>query len=102
MSKKAGSMRETTLEYQQHGAVTKNINKRNFYKLGEVWVDSEYKKDMEKIRIKYGSEVYFKLLELKPELKDYLALGANLVLTVNGKALFIEDIEKMEDEVKMD
>lgn len=102
MSKKAGSMKDVTYEYQQHGAVTKNINKRNFYKFGEVWVDSEYKKDMEKIHIKYGSEVYFKLLELKPELKDYLALGANLVLTINGKALFIEDIEKIEDEVKME
>lgn len=102
MSKKAGSMKDITYEYQQHHAVTKNINKRNFYKFGEVWVDSEYRKDMEKIHIKYGSEVYFKLLEIKPELKDYLVLGANLVLTLNGKAIFIQDVDNIEDEIKME
>ncbi len=102
MSKKASYMKDSSSEYQiARNAATRNINRRNFYKIGETWVDSEYKEEMTKIRVRYGSEAYFKLLELKPELKDYLALGTNLILTVNGNAIFIEDVEKMEDEVKI-
>ena len=56
---------------------------------------------MPKIKIRYGSDAYFKLIELKPELRDYLALGTNLILTVNGKVIIIEDVEKMDDEVKV-
>lgn len=102
MSKKAAYLQKSRGEYQiQQMSVTKNINRRNFYKIGGVWVDSKYKKDMAKIKIRYGSKAYFKLLEIMPELKDYLALGTNLILTVNEKALCIEDVEKMEDEVKI-
>ncbi len=102
MSKKAGHMRQSASEYQiTQSAVTKNINRRNFYKIGEIWTDSEYKEDMPKIKIRYGSDAYFKLIELKPELRDYLALGTNLILTVNGKVIIIEDVEKMDDEVKV-
>ena len=102
MSKTTGRMQKADQSsFGGYSAITKNINRRNFYNVGETWVDSEYKKDMTKIKVRYGSEVYFKLLELKPELKDYLALGTSLILTIDGKAIVIEDVEKMEDEISI-
>jgi hypothetical protein len=98
MSKAVRGMKEA-----QHGSwggggfALRNINKRNFYQIQGVWVDSEFTEKMPALNVQFGSDAYFKLLELKPELKDILALGDRLIVTVDGKAIFIS--ENVEDPV---
>jgi len=96
MSKAVGRMKEAKVEGHDEAAFPlKNINKRNFYRIRGVWVDSEFTEKMQAINVQFGSDAYFKLLELKPELKDILTLGERLVVTVDGKAIFIaEDVKE--------
>jgi hypothetical protein len=43
------------------------------------------------IRIKFGSEEYFKLPKEKPELKDFLVLGSRVTIALeDGTALVVE------------
>jgi Ca-activated chloride channel family protein len=66
----------------QSTGMTKMVSGRLFvYKSGR-WVDSTFKKDMAVLKIKFGSDAYFKLLELKPSLKKALALGTDVVVVV--------------------
>ena len=99
MSKRTSELKDSSYEYDATGSyLAKNIDKRNFYNVNGTWVDSAFKKAMTKITIRYGSKAYFKLLELKPELKDFLALGTNLVLTINDKeVIIISDAEDLKD-----
>jgi hypothetical protein len=95
MSKAVGRMKEAKVEANDRAAFSlKNINKRNFYRIRGVWVDSEFTEKMQTVNVQFGSDAYFKLLELKPEVKDILTLGERLILTVDGKAIFIaEDVK---------
>ncbi len=95
MSKAVRGMKEAGLDrYGNKPLPLRNINKRNFYQIRGVWVDGEFAEKMPTINVKFGSDAYFKLLELKPELKDILSLGDRLIVTVDGKAIFIaEDVK---------
>ncbi len=95
MSKAVGRMKEVSLVARDERAFPlRNINKRNFYQIRGVWVDSEFTNKMPTINVKFGSDAYFRLLEMKPELKDILSLGDRLIVTVDGKAVFIaEDVK---------
>jgi len=95
MSKAVRGMKEAKVEsYHEAAFPVKNVNKRNFYQIRGVWVDSEFDEKMPTINVQFGSDAYFKLFELKPELKDILILGERLIVTVGGKALFIaEDVQ---------
>jgi Ca-activated chloride channel family protein len=101
MSKAVGRMKNAKLDtYHDAAFAIRNVNKRNFYQIRGVWVDSEFTEKMETINVQFGSDAYFKLFELKPELKDILTLGDRLILTVNGKAIFIS--EDVKDPVTME
>lgn len=59
-----------------------------------VWVDEAFEGSEELLKIKWGSDAYFKLVRERPELKDVLALGERVVVvTARGKAL-VFDAEK--------
>jgi Ca-activated chloride channel family protein len=95
MSKAVGRMKDAKLDSYAAAFPLKNINRRNFYQIRGVWVDSEFTEKMQTINVQFGSDAYFKLLELKPELKDILTLGDRLIVTVDGKAIFIsEDVKE--------
>ncbi len=95
MSKAVRGMKEATLDERGKKAFAlKNVNKRNFYRIKGVWVDSEFDEKLPSVNVKFASDAYFKLLELKPELKDILTLGDRLIVTVDGRAIFIaEDVK---------
>lgn len=51
---------------------------RTFYRLNDGWVDSTVPEDttgLRVVRVKYLSDAYFDLLDLRPELREILALG---------------------------
>jgi len=62
----------------------KRIGEKVFYLKNGFWVDSEYKKEMKITEVKYGSDAYFELLNDKPELGKYFAIGKQLILCYRG------------------
>jgi len=55
------------------------------------WMDSAFKPDMKILTVKFGSDEYFKLLQDKPELKEFLALGTKVTVVLKeGIALVVE------------
>ena len=58
----------------------KNVLGRAVYKQDKFWVDSKLqnKSDKKKVRVKFNSDEYFKLLNKKPESAQFLALGQNV------------------------
>jgi Ca-activated chloride channel family protein len=78
-----GKMRRVT-EVMQAG-------KKSFFKKGDVWVDSEFEGKGETLKIERFSPAYFKLISLKSEIGKYLALGDNVIFTLNGTAVEISD-----------
>ncbi len=56
------------------------VGSKTFYRIDEVWIDSEYVQGQNTLNIKYGSAAYFKLLDEAPELGKYFSVGEKLIL----------------------
>jgi Ca-activated chloride channel family protein len=79
-------------DYRQASGMT-------FFRYGQFWVDERFAAESELIKVKFGSEAYFKLLEAKPEWTDAFKLGnALIIVTAEGKAVVIgaEGEEKLD------
>lgn len=72
------------------GPMTKHIENRIFYKLGEVWTDRDYKEGLKTTRLKYASDEYFEYLSKNPRLRRVFALGAQVIVVVDGEAIIVE------------
>jgi len=72
------------------GQVQQNIRfvaGRSFYQNGTCWIDAEVqtlKKQTKKIRIKFGSKAYFKLVAEKPAALKWISLGKHVEFALNG------------------
>ncbi|MFH1436686.1 MAG: VIT domain-containing protein [Pseudomonadota bacterium] len=106
---KDGAMMSEVLEdmksaEKEQSGITRMISGKLFVYFKGRWVDESYDKDMDVLKIKFGSKAYFKLLELKPELKKIMSLGTDVVLvTAKKKAISIEtgcDDDPGEKEIK--
>jgi Ca-activated chloride channel homolog len=89
----------------QSAKVVQNRGGRQFVNFRGVWVDEKFGGTEEVTKIKWGSDAYFDLLRAKPDLKDFLALGEQVVIvTAKGKAVAIDSSEGTEkltaDEIK--
>ena len=72
-------------------ATVKHVGRKVFTLLDGHWIDSTFKPDMKILTVKFGSEEYFKLLQEKPELKEFLALGTKVTVVLkDGTALVVE------------
>ena len=72
-------------------ANVRNVGDKVFFRIGGVWIDSDYEKDMKTTRVAFASDEYFDLLEDKPELKKVLALGRKVIVVLDdGTALVVE------------
>jgi len=58
------------------------IANRNFYRQGNVWIDSDFKseKKMPETTLKFGSNEYFDLIAREKGIAQYLSLGEEVVL----------------------
>jgi Ca-activated chloride channel family protein len=61
------------------------LGTKTFYFINQVWIDSEYVEGKKTVKIAYGSEAYFKLLDAKPEVGKYLSLGEKVILCWNDQ-----------------
>ncbi|MFO8006429.1 MAG: VIT and VWA domain-containing protein [Candidatus Brocadiia bacterium] len=76
---------------QERAAGVQRVEGKTFVRFGGAFVDSEYRKGMDTLRVKWGSDAYFRLLDALPELRPYLALGEHVVVVIEGKALLVSD-----------
>lgn len=81
----------TSRHDDRYAYAIRNVDKRNFYRIRGFWVDGAIRADMPVLKVKYGSKAYFSLLEWRPELKKFLAIGEKLVLVVDEHLILIGD-----------
>ncbi len=72
----------------------KRVGPKTFYLTDDVWYDSEYKKEMEEIKLKYLSDEYFELLGKHPDAAKYFASATRIVVVLDGKAYRVVDGDK--------
>lgn len=77
---------EVTISDKDQPDTIRRFAGKTFYLRNEVWVDSEYKKDMKTKKIKFGSEEYFDLVSGEPELGKLLSIGTKVIAVFKGKA----------------
>jgi Ca-activated chloride channel family protein len=67
----------------QYTQQSKFVNGRAFFQNGNQWIDSNAQNTSKRQRIQFNSEEYFNLLTKHPEAGPWLALGQNVVLTLD-------------------
>ncbi len=82
--KEAGAAAES-----KRAAQVRRVAGRTFDLHDGAWVDQDYKADMDTLRIQWGSDAYFALLDALPDLKDCLTLGDAVTIVIDGKALVV-------------
>jgi Ca-activated chloride channel family protein len=76
---------------------TRVINNRAFYLNGNQWTDSRaQKQDAKPVKIVFGSEAYFELLQKHPDASQYLSLGNNITVELDGVIYDIVEEVKQE------
>ena len=69
----------------------KFVNGRAFFQNGKQWVDAKAQNATRRERIQFNSEAYFDLLKKHPEAAPWMALGQNLVLSLDDTVYEITD-----------
>ncbi len=67
--------------------MVRNIGTRTFYQQGKQWVDSRFQSGQQVITVRAFSEAYFTLLRRRPELRQYLSLGEDVVVQLERVAV---------------
>jgi Ca-activated chloride channel family protein len=67
----------------QYTQQSRFVNGRAFFQNGKQWIDSNAQNTAKRQRIQFNSEEYFNLLTKHPEAGPWLALGQNVVLTLD-------------------
>jgi Ca-activated chloride channel family protein len=72
-------------------SLLREVGGRAFYFADDKWVDGAYRGTEKTVKVKYMSDEYFKLLQDKPELAKFLALGARVIAMCDGKFYEVTD-----------
>jgi Ca-activated chloride channel family protein len=67
----------------QYTQQSRFVNGRAFFQNGSQWIDSNAQNTSKRQRLQFNSEEYFNLLTKHPEAGPWLALGQNVVLTLD-------------------
>jgi len=91
LSEAIGRYRSAEAETGQIARNVRYVGKKIFYLINGTWVDRDYRKGLNETRVAYGSEAYFALLNDKPELSRFLALGEKVIVcTDKNNAIIVE------------
>ncbi len=82
---------EGVLDGAEEAAPVRRVDGRRFLRLGESWVDAAFEKGMDMLRVEWGSDAYFAVLEAFPGLRKPLSLGRSVVVVIGQKALVVTD-----------
>jgi Ca-activated chloride channel family protein len=68
-------------------ASVRTVGGKTFYLRDGVWTDSEFKPEskLPETALKFGSDEYFAVLNKKPRLGDFFALGEKVIVVYEGK-----------------
>ena len=72
-----------TARLSQYTQQSRFVNGRAFFQNGNQWIDSNAQNTAKRQRVQFNSEEYFNLLTKHPEAGPWLALGQNVVLTLD-------------------
>ncbi len=72
-----------TAHLSQYTQQSRFVNGRAFFQNGNQWIDSNAQNTAKRQRVQFNSEEYFNLLTKHPEAGPWLALGQNVVLTLD-------------------
>jgi Ca-activated chloride channel family protein len=75
----------------QYTQQSRFVNGRAFFQNGNQWIDSKAQNTSKRERVQFNSEEYFNLLTKHPEAGPWLALGQNVVLTLDDTAYEITE-----------
>jgi Ca-activated chloride channel homolog len=67
----------------QYTRQSKFVNGRAFFQNGKQWVDTNAQNATKRERVQFNSEAYFDLLKEHPEAAPWMALGQNVLLTLD-------------------
>ncbi len=87
-SKRAREQKEADrFDRGELSSAVRTVGGKTFYLREGVWTDSEFKSEarLPETTIKFGSDDYFTLLNQKPRLGDFFALGERVVVVFEGK-----------------
>ncbi len=67
------------------------MNGRAFFLNGTQWVDAKTQGLTKHEDVKFNSDAYYDLLEKHPEAAQWLALGRNMLIAIDGTAYEITE-----------
>jgi Ca-activated chloride channel family protein len=73
--------------------LVQQVGGRAFYFADGKWIDGAFDGKAETVKVKYLSDEYFKLLQDKPELARFLALGSKVIVKSGEKFYEVTDKE---------
>lgn len=86
--------------------ILKYVGDKTFYFRDGVWIDSLFDTSkMDPIKIGFGDDIYFEILETRSEWGKYLALGESVIFVIDGQAYQIiageGGVNSLPDEVSL-
>ena len=72
-----------TARLSQYHSTVQVRERARFFQNGNQWIDSNAQNTAKRQRVQFNSEEYFNLLTKHPEAGPWLALGQNVVLTLD-------------------
>lgn len=92
LSSKLARMKSATRTDGSGVGSVRMAGRRVFYQVGDTWVDSKFSRTGTVIRVRYASDAYFKLLDIRPDLKPCLLLGEKVIIVLrSGLSLRVGD-----------
>ena len=66
---------------------------RAFYQNGNVWTDSsaQLQRGLKQVHVRFGSAEYFAILKKAPSSAQWLALGSNVDVVVDGVLVSVRE-----------
>jgi Ca-activated chloride channel family protein len=87
-SKEARAQQETErVEAKASSSVVRTVAGKTFYLIDNVWTDGEFKTELQlpETEVKFGSDEYFALVNAKPGLAEFFALGEKVIVVFEGR-----------------
>ena len=78
-------------------AIQKKASGRMFELEKGVWTDKTIEKRKRVVKVKFLSEAYFKVLELRPDLKEALSLGEAIEVRLDKETILRIEADKGQD-----
>ena len=85
VSKDVQKLKQQTVVSESISNEIRYLGTKTFYFIDQVWIDSDYAEGEKTVKIVYGSDAYFKLLDTDPEIGKYLSLGEKIILCWNDQ-----------------